>query len=244
MPLDQAKKVPRPKNSLTTGSLIPTKSHLYRLTLPLPSIPSPGESSPDPSGTNQVSFLLHPQQPLSHLSSLIVAELPHRPTKEGQTQQIVTFHGFQDPDPSVEGDEISGVRWSGGTEIGAFMRDAAKVREFSVRLNLDDNDWEIKVAVPNFEGNNVVSRLMVDRTKFMRENFDQITREINKLAKNKFECDAIAHQHTKHVALGGFGVLVVYWGTIYYLTFQKFGWDTMEPITYLTGLGTAMGNSM
>jgi hypothetical protein len=77
----------------------------------------------------------------------------------------------------------------------------------------------------------------------MREKFHRITNEINDLAKIKFECDDIAHQHTKHVALGGFGVLVVYWGSIYYLTFQKYGWDIMEPITYLTGLGTAMGIS-
>jgi calcium uniporter protein, mitochondrial len=75
----------------------------------------------------------------------------------------------------------------------------------------------------------------------MREKFHEITNEINELAIIKFECDGIAHQHTRHVALGGFGVLVVYWGTIYYLTFQKYGWDIMEPITYLTGLGTAMG---
>lgn len=81
---------------------------------------------------------------------------------------------------------------------------------------------------------------MVDRTRYMREKFHSITNEINDLAKIKFECDKIAHQHSKHVALGGFGVLVVYWGSIYYLTFQKYGWDVMEPVTYLTGLGTAM----
>jgi len=75
----------------------------------------------------------------------------------------------------------------------------------------------------------------------MREKFGDITREINDLAKIKFECDKIAHQHTKRVALAGFGTLVVYWGTIYYLTFKKYDWDLMEPITYLTGLGTAMG---
>ena len=133
--------------TLTKGSLIPTRSHLFRLTLPLPSL----HSSKDP-GINEVSFLLHPPQPLSHLSSLIIAELPHRPTNQGQTQQLVTFHGFQDPDPEIAGDEEDGVRWSGGTELGEFMRDAAKVREFSIKLNLDNTEWEIQVSVPNFEG--------------------------------------------------------------------------------------------
>lgn len=77
----------------------------------------------------------------------------------------------------------------------------------------------------------------------MRGKFREVTREINELAKIKFECDKIAHQHTKRVAMGGFGALVAYWGAIYYLTFKKYGWDLMEPITYLTGLGTAMGIS-
>jgi hypothetical protein len=133
---------------LISGSLIPTKSHLFRLTLPLPPLHSPKEQS-----VNEVSFLLHPSQPLSQLSSLIVAELPHRPNNQGQTQQLVTFHGFQDPDPEISGDEEDGVRWSGGTELGEFMHDAAKVHEFTIKLNLgDDTDWEIQVSVPNFEG--------------------------------------------------------------------------------------------
>lgn len=34
------------------------------------------------------------------------------------------------------------------------MRDAAKVREFRIRLNLEEEEgWEIVVRVPNFEGN-------------------------------------------------------------------------------------------
>jgi calcium uniporter protein, mitochondrial len=136
------------------GSLIPTKSHLFRLTLPLPapdtkSPPSNSDQRHSPNPTNEVSFLLHPSQPLSHLSSLIIAELPHWPS----SGHLVTFHGFQDPDPTVAGDEEDGVRWSQGTELGEFLRDAAKVREFSIRINLGE-EWEIRVSVPNFEGTN------------------------------------------------------------------------------------------
>ena len=43
------------------------------------------------------------------------------------------------------------MRWSQGTELGEFLRDAAKVREFSIRINLGE-EWEIRVSVPNFEG--------------------------------------------------------------------------------------------
>lgn len=78
------------------------------------------------------------------------------------------------------------------------MRDAAKVHSFTITLHLESGEWEIEVAVPNFE----------DRTRYMREKFGSVTREINDLAKIKFECDKIAHQHTKRVAMGGFGGLL------------------------------------
>lgn len=65
----------------------------------------------------------------------------------------MTFHGFQDPDPRAKGEEGEGnVRWSGGTEIGEFMRDAAKIHSFKIMLHLSQRDWDIEVTVPNFEG--------------------------------------------------------------------------------------------
>jgi hypothetical protein len=62
------------------GHLSPTNSHLLKLILPLPASKSNFEWNTDPSksGTNPqpTAFLLHPSQPLSHLSRLIAGSLP------------------------------------------------------------------------------------------------------------------------------------------------------------------------
>jgi hypothetical protein len=62
------------------GYLSPTNSHLLKLILPLPSSKSnfKWNVNPEKSGTQPqpTAFLLHPSQPLSHLSRLIAGSLP------------------------------------------------------------------------------------------------------------------------------------------------------------------------
>lgn len=67
------------------GRLSPTNSHLFKLVLPLPaslhrpssaSSSSSSPSSPSSNPVKLVAFLLHPSQPLSHLSRLIAGSLP------------------------------------------------------------------------------------------------------------------------------------------------------------------------
>jgi hypothetical protein len=40
----------------------------------------------------------------------------------------------------------------------------------------------------------------------------------------KRECDKEAHKGAKRMAVGGFGLLLAYWGTVFRLTFYDFGW--------------------
>jgi hypothetical protein len=40
----------------------------------------------------------------------------------------------------------------------------------------------------------------------------------------KRECDREAHRGAKRIAVGGFGMLVVYWGGVARLTFWDYGW--------------------
>lgn len=54
-------------------------------------------------------------------------------------------------------------------------------------------------------------------------------------------CDNLAHRGAQRVAIGGFGILAVWWYSVYKLTFETdLGWDTMEPVTYLVSLSTLM----
>ncbi|KAL2070017.1 hypothetical protein VTL71DRAFT_14697 [Oculimacula yallundae] len=119
------------------------------------------------------------------------------------------------------------VRWSSSTEIGDFIRDAARGKEFAVEI--EGASKEIRVGVPSFN----------DRTHYLRVRLRKTSRKLADMASIKKECDRLAHKSAQRLAMGGFGILVGWWGAIYHFTFRTdYGWDTMEPVTYLAGLST------
>lgn len=119
------------------------------------------------------------------------------------------------------------VRWSTSTEIGDFIRDAARGKEFAV--DIEGAGGEIRIGVPSFN----------DRTHYLRLRLRKTASKIINLAAVKKECDLAAHKGAQRVAIGGAGLLVGYWYVVYRLTFETdLGWDTMEPVTYLVGLST------
>jgi hypothetical protein len=112
------------------------------------------------------------------------------------------------------------VRWSSSTEIGDFIRDAARGSEFAVEI--EGATKEIRVGVPSFN----------DRTHYLRVRLRKTSRKLADLASVKKECDQLAHKSAQRLAMGGFGVLAAWWAAIYHFTFQTdYGWDTMEPVT-------------
>ena len=121
------------------------------------------------------------------------------------------------------------VQWSDSTDVQDFIRDAARSRSFTVCIT-DPDEAEphttIPVEVPSF----------ADRTRFLRRRLAVVEDELERMEALKHECDVEAHRGARRMALGGFGILVVYWGAVARLTFWDFGWDVMEPITYLSGL--------
>lgn len=125
------------------------------------------------------------------------------------------------------------VRWSQATEVGDFIRDAARTREFIVTIEgAPSGLGQIRIAVPSFN----------ERTHFLRARLRKLSRRIQSIAEIKNECDALAHRGAQRVAIGGFGILAVWWYSVYKLTFETdLGWDTMEPVTYLVSLSTLMG---
>lgn len=208
-------------NECHSGKLSPTSSHLFKLILPLeqprkrdrkPTKSSPGKPPPP------TVFLLHPSQPLSHVSRLILASLaPDTPTVSFRS---VTPRGFT-------------IQWSDSTDVADFIRDAARTRQFTVCLTAADADEphaQIPVEVPSF----------ADRTRFLRRRLGAVEDALAQMEELKGACDAEAHRGAHRMAMGGFGVLVVYWGAVARLTFWDYGWDVMEPITYLSGLSTVI----
>ena len=111
-------------------------------------------------------------------------------------------------------DEGEFVRWSASTEIGDFIRDAARAKEFEVEI--EGSPKTIKVAVPSFN----------DRTYYLRQRLRRTSRKIADFAAIKKECDDAAHKSGQRIALSGCGILIGYWYLVYRLTFETdLGWD-------------------
>ncbi|OQD73293.1 hypothetical protein PENDEC_c016G02366 [Penicillium decumbens] len=134
---------------------------------------------------------------------------------------------------SLNGQPERFVRWSQATEVGDFIRDAARAREFIVTIEgAPEGLGQIRVAVPSFN----------ERTYFLRLRLRKLSRRIQGIAEVKHKCDTLAHRGAQRVAIGGFGILSLWWYSVYKLTFgTSLGWDTMEPVTYLVSLSTLMG---
>lgn len=200
-----------------------------------------------------LALLVHPQQPLSYLERLIQAEIPplvvrgreklpdiifraeadHKETpgksSERGKSNVASYSGLGREGPTHD-EEANWVRWSGSTEVGDFIRDAARGREFAI--NIEGFHHELRVAVPSFR----------DRTYYMRLQLRRMSKDIDQMSKIKSECDLLAHKGAHRLAQGGFAALAAWWGVVYYVTFHtEFGWDLVEPVTYLAGLATIMG---
>lgn len=213
---------------------------------------TPKKQSPDDeqNSASPLALLVHPHQPLSYLERLIQAEIP--PLKIGSREKSpdVVFWAEVDEEATPERSGTKGsnvasysglgregptrkdanwVRWSGSTEVGDFIRDAARGREFAV--DIEGYDKKLRVAVPSFK----------DRTHYMRMRLRRMSRQIDEMSRVKSQCDMVAHKGAHRLAQGGFAALASWWGTVYYVTFHtEMGWDMVEPVTYLAGLTTIM----
>lgn len=146
------------------------------------------------------------------------SEQEHPPNKNGASEPSGHRHSESSPHPS--GKQPHFVRWSKSVEIGDFIRDAARGKEFAVEI--EGAPEAIMVGVPSF----------TDRTHYLRMRLRSTSRKIASMADLKKECDTAAHKAAQRVAMGGFAGLCGWWYLVYLLTFEtELGWDVMEPVT-------------
>ncbi|EEB91970.1 hypothetical protein MPER_09589 [Moniliophthora perniciosa FA553] len=224
------------------GKLLPTSSHLFKLILPMDVIARKWREQGTPKRDESKSqssiptvLLLHPSQPLSHVSRLILASVPRKLRPD---MLYITFRSS----PTARQ-----YQWSDSTDVGDFIRDAASAAEFLICISREKEnesdsveqspangpETSIPVRVPTF----------ADRTRFLRRHLDTINAELSNMEGLKRHCDKEARRGARRMAVGGFGMLIVYWGAVARLTFWDYGWtcrDVMEPITYLSGLSTVI----
>ena len=158
---------------------------------------------------------------LNKTTKKAAAELRGGPGQGG----VESYSGLGREGQSTSSNKGKLVRWSSSTEIGDFIRDAARGKEFAVEI--EGASKEIRVGVPSFN----------DRTYYLRVRLRKTAGKINDMAVIKKECDLAAHKSAQYFALGGFGVLIGWWALVWALTFKtSLGWDTMEPVTVSVAL--------
>ena len=112
---------------------------------------------------------------------------------------VESYSGLGQEAPADKEGERKFVRWSSSTEIGDFIRDAARGQEFAVEIEGAPKD--IRVGVPSFN----------DRTYYLRMRLRKTSKKIAEMASIKEECDKLAHKGAQRVAMGGFGILCGWW---------------------------------
>jgi hypothetical protein len=139
--------------------------------------------------------------------------------------------------------------WSDSTDVGDFIRDASRSAQFTICVapaekadqvrkeeeekqesskssSADEDDVKhpfnkeipgetlIDVMVPTFQ----------DRTRFLRRKLEVVTSSLKNMDTLKSACDREAHRGARRMAIGGLGMLVVYWAAVARLTFWDYGW--------------------
>jgi hypothetical protein len=205
------------------GKLLSTQSRLLKLLLPLrPQTSEPSSTSAD----EPLALIIHPHQPLSYLERLIQAEIPPIERKGVVRPPDIMFRARTENGDHDDTSQL--LRWSAATEMGDFVREATKFKEFLIEF---EGGGQLRVAVPSFW----------ERTWWLRHKLRGLARDIDSYSRLKEECDKLAHRGAQRVALGGFAGLLSWWGLVWFLTFNtSYGWDVMEPVTYLAGLSTVM----
>lgn len=164
------------------GKLSPTSSHLFKLIVPLPPSlhavldkSSSNSSSSPPIKVIDTAFLLHPSQPLSHVSRLILGSLP-----AGERDADVEFRAVSGREhaayPSTqskgseeaedveggpllyernpEGDDMQEVRWSTSTDLGDFIKQATLAKHFRIVLK---PSWDATKGQSNSQAQQLVT---------------------------------------------------------------------------------------
>lgn len=187
------------------GKLSPTTSHLFKLVLPLPK--SENQDNPQPT-----AFLLHPSQPLSHLSRLIAGSLP--PGKRDVEFQYLALTGqesdldqhlrnAEEEEERLEGEQggrqeggpylkerESGqgrwqeVSWSQSTDLSDFIKQSCLNERFKILIQPRDNaSGKDKEVLLE-----VVIPSFESRTRYLRKRLLSLTKDLDDMTKKKKSC--------------------------------------------------------
>jgi hypothetical protein len=148
------------------------------------------KSRANPTEASAASSKKEKAPPLEDKNSQVASGLRGDPGEGG----VELYSGQGREGPSNE-EDTKFVGWSSSTEIGDFIRGAARGKEFAVEI--EGASKEIRVGVTSYN----------DRTHYLRVRLRKTSNKLRDLASLKKECDDLAHKSAQRLAMGGFGVL-------------------------------------
>lgn len=189
------------------GRIDPTNSHLFKLILPLPT----SLSNPRKDTTRPTAFLLHPSQPLSHLSRLIAGSLPPSDRNvditylalTGKEADLETHLRNAENEQGAEERQEGGPRlaerekskgrwqevsWSQSTDLSDFIKQSSSLNErFKIVIQP-----EVKENQGQDEGQGVTVEVVIpsfaSRTTYLRNRLVKLSKELDTLTKQKKMC--------------------------------------------------------
>lgn len=188
------------------GRLSPTTSHLFKLVLPLPR--SDLDDHPQPT-----AFLLHPSQPLSHLSRLISGSLP--PDQRDVEIQYLALTGQESDldshlrnaqeEQDEDGDDTTTrqeggpflherqggkgrwqeVSWSQSTDLSDFIKQSCLNEKFKILIQRQP----VGRSGHNRGNNELVLEVVIpsfdSRTKYLRKRLLSLTKDLDEMTRQK-----------------------------------------------------------
>ncbi|PGH27313.1 hypothetical protein AJ80_01023 [Polytolypa hystricis UAMH7299] len=243
------------------GKLLTTPSKHLKLVLPLVTPQAQATSK----GTEEVVFLLHPQQPLSYLESIIQTEISPIRTPEGRIKPPSISFTTQHPEENrvfIKKNEEAEDSPSEGTSKhfldipissdllshrvdtsqGTMRWSSATEIGDLIRDASKEDGFLVDIEGSQLPSIHVTAPSFNHRTHFLRLRLRVTSMHIKQMVGLKHECDRLAQRSGQRAALAGAGILVGWWVLVYELTFRTtLGWDVMEPVTYLVSLSTLIG---
>ncbi len=208
------------------GKLLPTSSHLFKLILPL------GISLTHPT-TNRGILMSPVLTNLHPWSSFYTPPSPFHTLADLSTPRLDTLHlifhsAVLPPGAKPCSGQIPPI-------LVTLFAPPRRSAEFTIAITHEHDHGRRKPHARNENEDNdaalakdtlltVTVPTLADRTRFMQRRLRLVGRLLNEMEGLKERCDAEARRGARHMALGGLGMLIVYWGAVARLTFWDYGW--------------------
>ncbi|RKP03044.1 hypothetical protein CXG81DRAFT_24354 [Caulochytrium protostelioides] len=140
------------------------------------------------------------------------------------------------PSPSPSPTPSRVMVWSQSTPVKDILQGALPTGRLQLQVTVDDGP----AATPATELVDVRLPTEAERLRLPQTALAEVQAALVPLEQEKARWDRYAARRANMLAWAGLGALSAQWGIMYYLVYQVWSWDVMEPVSYFIGAGTGI----